>query len=359
MITDRSFSFLESLLDAPGPSGFEIRPARVWRAEAERFADRVEADVSGNSLAVLNPGGTPRVMLAGHVDEIGLIVTHIDDEGFLYIDGVGGWDSQVLVGQRIRLLARDGDIVGVIGKKPIHLMKTEERDKVSKLPDLWIDVGAKDRDAALAMGLRVGDAAVIDARMIRLGEKLIASRAVDNRIGAYVVLEALRILSESRAGLAAEVTAVATTQEEISPGGGGARTSAYRLEPEVAIVVDVTFATDAPQIEKKQTGEHDLGSGPVLTRGSAGHPVVFDRLVEAAESAGIPYTIQAAARYTATDADAIYLSRHGVPTGIVSVPNRYMHSPNEIVSLEDLDATTHLIAEFIRRLGSGADLVPR
>ena len=359
MITDRSFSFLESLLDAPGPSGFEVRAARVWRAEAERFADRVEADVNGNSLAILNPGGSPRVMLAGHVDEIGLIVTHIDEEGFLYLDGIGGWDSQVLVGQRIRLLGKDRDVLGVIGKKPIHLMKTEERDKVSKLPDLWIDVGAADRDAALAMGLRVGDAAVIDARMIRLGDKLIASRAVDNRIGAYVVLEALRILAEGDENLAAEVTAVATTQEEISPGGGGARTSAYRLEPQVAIVVDVTFATDAPQIEKKQTGERDLGSGPVLTRGSAGHPVVFDRLVEAAEEAGIAYTIQAAARYTATDADAIYLSRHGVPTGIVSVPNRYMHSPNEIVSLEDLDSTARLIAEFIRRLDSATDLVPR
>jgi putative aminopeptidase FrvX len=346
MITDRSFDFLERLLDAPGPSGFEIEPARVWRAEAETIADQVDVDVSGNSLAVLNPGGSPRVMLAGHVDEIGVIVTHIDDEGYLYIDGIGGWDSQVLVGQRIRLVGRSGAVVGVIGKKPIHLMKPDERDKVSKMTDLWIDVGAASRAEVLEMGIRVGDPGVIDATLVRLGKKLIASRAIDNRIGAYVVLEALRVLAGSRSELEAEVAAVATTQEEIAYHGGGARTSAYRFDPHVALVVDVTFATDAPQSEKKQTGEHKLGGGPVLTRGSVVHPLVFQRLSEAAETAGIPYTIQAAARATSTDADAIHLSRSGVATGVVSVPNRYMHSPNEVVSLDDLDSATRLISAF-------------
>ncbi len=349
MITDRSFAFLEALLDAPGPSGYEIAPARIWRAEAQRFADRVESDVSGNSFAILNPGGAPRVMLAGHIDEIGVIITHIDDDGFLYIDGIGGWDPQVLVGQRIRFLGRKGPVTGVIGKKPIHLMKSEEREKASKLVDLWVDTGEPSRAAVLERGLRVGDAGVIDASLVRLGDRLIASRAVDNRIGAYVVLEALRILAED-AGLAAEVAAVATTQEEIGYSGGGARTSAYRFDPAVAIVVDVTFATDVPQIEKKETGEHALGSGPVLTRGSAAHPLLFDRLVETAERQEIPYTLQAAARSTSTDADAIYLSRAGVATAVLSVPNRYMHSPNEIVSLDDLDATARLIADFIRGL---------
>ncbi|MEX2569859.1 MAG: M42 family metallopeptidase [Gemmatimonadota bacterium] len=360
MITDDSFDFLEKLLDAHGPSGFEIEPARVWRAEAETIADRVEADVSGNSLAFLNPGGAPRVMLAGHVDEIGLMVTHIDDDGYLYVDGIGGWDSQVLIGQRIRLIGRSGYVVGVIGKKPIHLMKPDEREKVSKISDVWIDVGAPDREAVLGMGLRVGDAGVIDARMVKLAGNLIASRAIDNRIGAYVVLEALRLLAADRDRLGAEVAAVATTQEEIAYlHGGGARTSAYGFDPQVAIVVDVTFATDVPQVEKKQTGEHKLGSGPVLTRGSAVHPLVFDRLVAAAEAAGIEYTIQAAARSTSTDADAIYISRTGVATGVVSVPNRYMHSPNEIVSLDDLDATARLIAEFIRGLEADAEFVHR
>lgn len=298
-------------------------------------------------------------MLAGHIDEIGLIITHIDDEGYLYVDGVGGWDSQVLVGQRIRLIGRSGYVVGVIGKKPIHLMKQDERDKVSKLTDLWIDIGAPNKAAVADRGIRVGDAGVIDTGLVRLGDKLIASRAIDNRIGAYVVLEALRLLANDRTNLAAEVAAIATSQEEIAFHGGGARTSAYHFDPQVAIVVDVTFATDAPQMDKKQTGEHKLGSGPVLTRGSAGNPLVFDRLVEAADGEGIPYTIQAAPRFTSTDADAIYLSRSGVATGVVSVPNRYMHSPNEIVSLDDLDSAARLIAAFIRGLKSDTEFVPR
>jgi endoglucanase len=195
--------------------------------------------------------------------------------------------------------------------------------------------------------------------MVRLGKKLIASRAIDNRIGAYVVLEALRLMVERRPELAAEIAAVATTQEEIAYQGGGARTSAYRFDPQVAIVVDVTFATDAPQIEKKQTGDHKLGSGPVLTRGSAVHPLVFQRLSEAADGAGIPYTIQAAARGTSTDADAIHLSRNGVATAVVSVPNRYMHSPNEIVSLDDLDSAARLIAAFCLGLTKESDFAQR
>lgn len=352
-----SIEFLKRLLDAPGPSGFEARAAAVWREEAERFADRVEADVSGNSLATLNPDGAPRVMLAGHIDEIGLMVTHIDEDGFLYFDGIGGWDPQVVVGQRVRLLTRAGEVRGVIGKKPIHLMKGEEKEKAAKLSDLWIDIGAADRAAAAERGVRVGDPAVLDAGLIELGSGLIASRAIDNRIGAYVVLEALRLLSEDRP--AASVTAVATVQEEIGWAGGGARTSAYGLDPHVALVVDVTFATDSPGMEKKELGEHKLGGGPVLTRGSAAHAVVFERLAAVAERESIPYTIAASPRYTSTDADAIYLSRRGVPTGIISVPNRYMHSPNEIVSLADLERAAALIAAFVRDLEPDTDFVPR
>ena len=359
MISTDPSAFLARLLDAPAPSGFELPAARVWRQEAEEIADRLDLDVGGNSIALLNPEGSPRVMLAGHVDEIGLIVTHIDEEGFLYFDGIGGWDSQVLVGQRVRLQGREGEVAGVIGKKPIHLMKPDEREKVSKITDLWIDVGAADREAAGQMGLRVGDPAVLDARMLRLGEDRIVSRAIDNRIGAFVVLEALRLLAQRTEGPAACVAAVATTQEEIAYHGGGARTSAHRIRPDVALVVDVTFATDSPQVEKKQVGEHKLGGGPVLGRGSAIHPLVFDRLVSVAEAEGIPFTIQANARATHTDADAIHLSRDGVATAVVSVPNRYMHSPNEMVSLADLEATARLLAGFVASLDSDADFIPR
>jgi endoglucanase len=353
---DRSFEFLKRLLDAPGPSGFETAAARVWRAEAESTGARVTSDVHGNSLATVGAGG-PRVMLAGHVDEIGVMVTHVDEEGFLYIDGIGGWDPQVLVGQRIRFLTRKGDVLGVVGKKPIHLMKPEEKEKATKLTDLWVDVGVRDRDDAVARGIRVGDPGVVDARLVELGNGLIASRAVDNRIGAFVVLEAVRQLAAGDP-FQAEVTAVATTQEEIGYHGGGARSAAYQLDPQAALVVDLTFSTDAPGSDKKVVGEHKLGSGPVLARGSAIHPLVFERLAETAEREGIPYTIQASPKFTSTDADAVYLQRGGIPTGVISIPNRYMHSPNEIVALDDVDATVRLIAAFCRGLEVDTHFVP-
>lgn len=350
--------FLEELLDAPGPSGFEMRAARVWRREAETFADRVTVDVSGNSVAAVNPDGRPRVMLAGHVDEIGLQVTHIDEQGYLYVDEIGGWDPQVLVGQRVRILGRDGDVPGVIGRKAIHLIQPDERTKAVKTKDLWVDVGAEDRDGVAELGLRVGDPMVLDQRMVRLAGDRIASRAIDNRIGAYVVLEALRLLGEG-APVTAGAYAVATAQEEIGYQGGGARASAFSLQPRVALVVDVTFATDVPDVPKKELGEHAIGGGPVLSRGSAAHPVVFDRLAEVAQAEGIPYTVQASPKATRTDADGIHLTRGGVPTGLVSVPNRYMHSPNELVSLSDLENTARLLAAFIRSLDEETDFTPR
>ena len=350
--------FLASLLDAVGPSGFEVGAARLWREEAETFAADVKTDVSGNTLATVNPEGRPRVMLAGHIDEIGLQVTHVDDDGFLYVAGIGGWDPQVLVGQRVKILGPPGGVRGVVGRKAIHLQKAEERRKPSKISQLWVDVGVGSRAEATALGLRVGDAMVVDAAMVSLAGDRIASRAIDNRIGAYVVLEALRLLTD--ASPMASAVAVATVQEEIGGGtGGGARSSAFGLEPDVALVVDVTFSTDVPDIEKKELGEHRLGGGPVLSRGSAAHPVVFERLVEVAEAEGIPFTIQAAPRATRTDADSIYLTRSGVPTGLVSVPNRYMHSPNEMVSLSDLESTARLLAAFVSSLDGDTDFTPR
>ncbi|MEJ2538440.1 MAG: M42 family metallopeptidase [Gemmatimonadota bacterium] len=350
-------SFLERLLDAPGPSGFEVRPARVWRNEAEGFADEVRVDVHGNSHAAVNPEGSPRVMLAGHIDEIGLQVTHIDEKGFLYFAEIGGWDPQVLVGQRVRILGRDGDVPGVVGKKAIHLMTQEDREKASRIKDLWVDVGVSSREDAGALGLRVGDPMVLDQSLLRLAGDRIASRAIDDRIGAYVVLEAARAVA--REGGSAAVTAVATTQEEIGYSGGGARAAAYSIEPDVALVVDVTFSTDVPDVEKKEVGEHELGGGPVLSRGSAAHDRVFQMLVTVAEEEGIQHTVQASPRATRTDADGIFLTRAGVPTGVVSVPNRYMHSPNEIVSVEDLRNTVLLLAAFIRRLTPDVDFTPR
>ncbi len=349
--------FLEKLLDAPGPSGFEGRAAEVWRQEAETFADSVETDVAGNTLAKINPEGSLSVMMAGHIDEIGFQVTHVDKEGFLYFAGVGGWDPQVVVGQRVRIMTNQGDLVGVVGKKAVHLQKPEQRKKVSQLTDLWVDIGATSRQEVQDLGLRVGDPMVVDCSMIQMKGDRICSRAIDDRVGAYVVLEALRMIGDRSKDCCA--VAVATVQEEIGGGsGGGARTSSFALQPDVALVVDVTFSTDVPDISKKELGEHNLGGGPVLSRGSAVHPVVFERLAMAAESEGIPYTIQAAPRATRTDADSIYMNRGGVPTGLISIPNRYMHSPNEMVSLADLTNASRLIATFVLGLGKDPDFRP-
>lgn len=356
-MTAQTLGFLKKLLDTAGPSGFEQAPARVWRAEVEGFADEVSTDVHGNSIAAVNPKGKPRLMLAGHIDEIGLQVTHIDDDGFLYFSGIGGWDSQVLVGQRVLLLGRSGPVRGVIGKKAVHHLKKEELDKVSKVLDLWIDIGAANK-AEAGERVRVGDAGVLDTGVQEYPNGRIVSRSIDNRIGAYVVAEAVRRLAADRPKHAG-VFAVATTREEIAWQGGGARTSAAGLDPQVALVVDVTHATDYPGAEKKQAGDHKLGGGVVLSRGSSVSPVIFDLLIECADKEKISYTIQAAPHDTGTDADAIYNALRGIPTGLVSVPNRYMHSPNEMVALEDLERAARLLAAFARRLEPMQDFVPR
>lgn len=355
-MTKDTLHFLKRLLDTPGPSGFETAPARVWREEVKAFTDEVSADVHGNSIAVLNPNGAPRLMLAGHIDEIGLQITHVDDEGYLYFAGIGGWDSQVLVGQRVVIAGPHGPVHGVIGKQAVHLMKKEDLDKVSKITDLWIDVGAGSKAEALEL-VRVGDPAVLDAQVQEFPNGRVVSRSIDNRIGAYVVAEAVRLLARDRPKHAA-VYAVATTREEIAWTGGGARTSAVRIDPQVALVVDVTHATDYPGAEKKRAGDHRLGAGPVLSRGSAVSPVVFQMLVECAEREQIPYSLQAAPHDTGTDADAIYNALRGIPTGLVSVPNRYMHSPNEMVAREDLERAARLLAAFARRLEPQANFVP-
>lgn len=340
MISPESQIFLRELLDTPGPSGFESKPAAIWRAEASQFAT-VATDVAGNSIAVVNPNGSPTIMLAGHIDEIGLIATYIDDDGYVFIAPIGGWDPQVLVGQRIRFDGRNGNVYGVVGKIPMHIIRPDEREKAAKIRDLWVDIGARNKKEAESM-LSVGDPGVIDARAIEMPNGRLVSRSIDNRIGAFTVLEALRRYAE-RPG-AARVVAVATAQEEIAFHGGGALVCASAIRPQMAIVVDVTFAIDHPNIEKKEHGEAKLDGGPVLTRGSVVSPVVFQLLRNTAEREGIPFTVQAVGRSTGTDADAIHVAHEGVATGIVAIPNRYMHSPNEMISLGDVDHAATLVA---------------
>jgi putative aminopeptidase FrvX len=342
-------ALLEKLLHAAAPSGHEGPAAAIWREEA--FFASLSADGLGSSIARVGDA-EPLLAVVGHIDEIGLVVTHIDEKGFLWFAPIGGWDPQILVGQRVEVRGPNGLVPGVVGRKPVHLLDPDQRKKVVELKGLHIDIGAADRDEASAL-VRVGDPATIAAEPLGLAGERLVSRAMDNRLGAYVALEALRRCHE-RGSLSGSFAAIAAVQEEI--GLFGARTSTFEVRPDLAIAVDVTHATDAPGVDEKEVGSHPLGSGPAIGRGSTLSPKVFELLVETAEEAGIEYTISASGRGTSTDADVIQISRSGIPTGLVSIPLRYMHSPVELVDLGDLEATVELVAAFAARLEAGVDL---
>jgi putative aminopeptidase FrvX len=349
----RALEFLRRLLDAPGPSGFETAPSAIWRTEAATFADEVTHDVLGNPYARLTQPGAPVVVIEGHIDEIGLQITHVDDNGFLWFDQIGGWDDQVLVGQRIRISGNVGDVFGVIGRKARHLLRPEDREKAAQTRDLWIDIGARDRADAFER-VKPGDPAVIHADFLHLTDDVCVSRSMDNRVGAFVAIETVRLLSDDRPNL--DLYALAATQEEVS--FAGAHTATFRLAPTVAIAIDVTHATDYPDADKKRDGEVKIGGGPVLTRGASLNPKVFNGLRDAAMRLGLDAPIQAAAKSSGTDADAMILTGAGTATGLVSIPNRYMHSPNEVVSLSDLSSAARLIAEFVRTITPDSDFRP-
>jgi putative aminopeptidase FrvX len=338
---------LRSLVSAPGPSGQESAPGRVWREWSERFATEVGVDRVGSSWArVAATADGPRLIVIGHIDEIGVHVTHIDDEGFVRFSNVGGWDVLVLVGQRVVLQTRNGPVRGVIARKPIHLLEEEERKQVPKLKDLHIDIGARDAEEARSM-VRIGDVGVIDSEPIELPNDRFVARSLDNRVGCYVAARAAQLVAEA-GGAPGEVIAMAVAQEETS--FAGARTAAYHHDPDVAIAVDVTFETRQPGVTLGELSPATFGSGPSISRGTTLHPRVADLLEEAAEAEGIPFTLASHGRSTGTDADAVHLSRSGVPTGLIGVPLRYMHSPAEMVQLDDVEAAARLIAAFARRL---------
>ncbi len=341
---------LDRLLRVPAPSGYEAPAAAVWR-EAAGFAE-LRTDPLGSSVALVpGSGDGPTFAVVGHIDEIGLVVTHIDDDGFLWFAPIGGWDPQILVGQRAVVAGRDGEVQGVLGKKPIHLLKEEQRKQVAKVTDLHIDIGAAGREEAEGLA-SVGDPAVIAAEPLPLPNGRLASRSLDNRLGSYVALEVARRAAEA-GDLDASVAGVAAVQEEITM--AGSRTTSFAVDPDVAVAVDVTHATDAPGIDKKENGDHGLGSGPVIGRGSTLSPKVTATLIETAEAEGIDHTLEASGRSTGTDADAIQISRAGIATGLVSIPLRYMHSTVEMVELGDVEAVVELLVAFARRLGPDSD----
>jgi putative aminopeptidase FrvX len=347
--------FLREYMGTICPTGFEAEAGRVWRAEAERFADRTWSDVMGNVAALINEGGSPRIMLAGHTDEIGLQVTYVNDDGFLFFQTLGGWDPQILPGQRVRIRTREGTVLGVVGRKAIHVMDADETKKGAKIEDLWIDIGASDKKDALS-AVSLGDAGVIDYGFVPLRGDIVAARAFDDRIGAFVVLEALRKVSKMKPKAA--IYAVATSQEEI--GSRGAGTSTFGIDPAVGIAVDVGQATDMPDMDKakKKYGECKLGGGPQITRGPNINPALYARFVETAEGEGIPYQIELCARTTPTDAAPMQVSRGGVAAGLISIPTRYMHSPGELIHLDDVENAAKLIAHTIAGINDETSFLP-
>lgn len=343
---ENSLKFLIDLLETPSPSGFERRAAEIWRREAEKLMSCVSGDIHGNSIAINVPSPAPRIMLAGHIDEIGLMVSYVDPDGFVYFNPMGGWDTQILPGQRVKINGKDGRFLanGVIGRKPIHLLSREEEKIAVKIDDLWIDTGLGKETGKI---ISVGDYAVINYGPELLGGNL-ASRGLDDKIGAYIVLETLKMIINENLKTP-DVAAVATVQEEI--GLRGAKTSAYKLDPDIGIAVDVTHETGHPGADKKKNGDIKFGAGPVIAVGPNITMKVYGLLVETAKKHNIPYQIEAEPGGTGTDANAIQLTRSGVATGLVSIPCRYMHSPCEMVNMNDVENAVKLLAYFCAACG--------
>jgi putative aminopeptidase FrvX len=348
-----SFDFLKRLVDTPGPSGYEQRVQRVFRDHVATYAADVRTDVLGNVYATMNPGGAPRIMLAGHADEIGFQIRYISDEGMLYFGSIGGHDVIVTVGQRVVVHTLNGPLLGVLGRKAIHLLDTDERNKVPKLDDLWIDIGAKDKADAESV-VAIGDCVTYEHEMQRLRGDLCVARSFDDKMGVFIVAEALRLLAGMP--LKASVIGVSTVQEEV--GLRGAHTGAYDIDPQIGIATDVGHSTDYPGGDKKKVGDIKLGMGPCITRGANINPVVFNLLVQTAKELGITYQVQAAPGGTGTDANVIQLSRAGIATGLVEVPLRYMHTPNEIINLGDIESAAMLIAGFCERVTAEISWTP-
>jgi endoglucanase len=352
-MNESSLTFFKNLLHTPSPSGFERPIQDVVRSWARPLADEIRTDRHGNVIAALHPAGQPRIMLAGHSDQIALMVQYIDDHGFLYVQPMGGWDVQILLGQHLTVWTRQGPVNGVVARRAPHLLTNEERNKVPQFTDLWVDIGAADRKDA-EKSVQPGDPVTISLSYRELRNGLVSAPGLDDKVGVWTVMETLRLLHGRP--LQAAVFCVSTVQEEL--GLRGAVTSAYGIHPTVGIAVDVCHASDTPGNDKKQLGDTRLGDGPVVFRGPNINPRVFERLEETARSREITVQVRGAPRATGTDANAMQLSRDGVAAGLIGIPNRYMHSPVEVVSLEDLDRAARLLAEFCSGVTSQVDWTP-
>jgi len=347
---DASLNFLRTLVNTPSPTGHETRGQRVWLDYAKKFADETFSDAYGNCVAVLNKGGGPRIMLAAHADEIAMAVNYIDDNGFIYVRRMGGIDAAITKAQRVVIHTRNGAVKGVVGNVAPHLTKQDGDPKPPKIHDIFIDIGVSSRKEAEEL-IRVGDPITLTDEFDILRGDLAVARAFDNRIGTFAVAEALRLLKESKVKLNAEVCAVSNVQEEV--GLLGARQIAYSLKPDIALVVDVTHATDYPTVSKAQHGDTRIGKGPAITHGGCNHPEVVKRLEAIAAKKKIPLQHEAMSASSGTDTDVIFWTRGGIASALISLPNRYMHSPVEVVSLKDLELIPQLMAAFVQSLKPG------
>ncbi|GAB4158499.1 MAG: M42 family metallopeptidase [Planctomycetaceae bacterium] len=350
---DEALSFLKKMLATPSPSGYEERIQQIVREYAGGFADEVTTDWHGNVSAVVNPTGSPRIMLAGHCDQIGLLVKHIDEFGFLRVQPIGGWDPLMLIGQKLQIWTENGPVNGVIARKPIHLLTDEERSKIPKIAEMWIDIGARDENEAREV-VAIGDPVTLDLGFRELRNGLATAPGMDNRVGVWVVMSALKQVSQGNPDAA--VYAVSTVQEEI--GLRGAKTSAFSIDPHLGIAVDVTHATDCPTIEEGEHGRVHVGAGPVLFRGPNINPIVFRDLMSLAKEHSIPVQPNGFHRAASNDGNALQINRGGVATGIVALPNRYMHSPVEVISLDDLENAAKLIGHFCLSVSENSDFTP-
>ncbi len=338
-------AFLLDLLGASSPSGYEFEAQAIIEKHVASCAESIKKDVLGNRIATIHSKGSPKVLMTGHMDEIGFIIRHVSKDGFLFFDTIGGHDVGLISGRKVRILTEKGYVHGITGRRAIHLLTAEERKQMPKLHSLWIDIGASSKEEALKK-VSIGDVAVYDNEPFYLENGFLCARGIDDRGGAYVVLEVLRRLSKEK--IVASLTSVATTQEEI--GTRGAITATYGVHPDIGIAVDVGHATDFPDGDSNKLGEFKLGAGPILTRGPNVSPIIFEKLKSCAEKLKIPYQVEAEAGPTGTDARVIQLSREGVATALVSIPLRYMHTPYELASLDDIEWTIQLLAEFVRSL---------
>jgi tetrahedral aminopeptidase len=348
-----SLDFLKLLLSAPSPSGYEQPAQIVWREYTSQYSEKIDYDLHGNSIAIFNSTGSPKIMFAAHCDELGFIIKFIDEKGFIFFEPIGAHDLSIIAGRPVNIITANGQVTGITCKTTTSMLKKEDSKEVPEINNLWIDIGLSSREEAAKL-VSIGDPIVYATEFNQINEKIVVSKGFDDKVGIFIISEVLRLLEDKK--IAASVFGVSTVQEEI--GLRGAQTSSFAIDPTIGIAIDVTSATDHPNGQVQKEGEIKIGAGPVILKGANANVHVVKLLIDTACEENIPYQIKASARATNTDANVMQLSRKGVATGLVSVPLRYIHTPTELISLEDVENTIKLLVGFTKRIFPEIDFRP-